>query len=46
VRAVEAHGDMMAQEILADDIQVTHDLDGTDLALADDIEVQASISRV
>ncbi len=46
VRAVEAHGAMMAQEILADDIQVTSDLDGTDLALADDIEVQASISRV
>ena len=45
VRAVEAHGDMIAREILADDIQLSGTLSGTDLTLAEDMDVQASIKR-
>jgi isoleucyl-tRNA synthetase len=45
VRAVEAHGDMIAREILADDIQLSGTLSGTDLTLAEDMDVQASIER-
>lgn len=44
-KAVQAHGDMIAREILADDIQLSKELEGTDLALAEDIDVQASIER-
>ena len=45
VRAVEAHGDMIAREILADDIQLSGTLSGTDLTFAEDMDVQASIER-
>ncbi len=44
-RAVEAHGDMIAREILADDIQLSGTLKGTDLTLAEDMDVQGKIER-
>jgi isoleucyl-tRNA synthetase len=45
VRAVEAHGEMIAREVLADDIQVEEEVNGSELVLADTADVQASIAR-
>jgi len=46
VRAVQAHGEMIAREILADELQIAADFEGTDLSLAEDLDVKASIQRV
>ena len=45
-KAVEANGDMIAQEVLAQDIQLSESVSGTPLQLAEDIDVRATIERV
>jgi isoleucyl-tRNA synthetase len=42
-RAVKAHGDMIAREVLADLVEISQDVEGQTLDLLDDIQIQVDL---